>query len=285
MDAARVKGGAALKLRALLLDFFLDADRHVGGELAAPLLHDRHAGLKDAGLRAGEFHAERRTVEVGELLELVLAEAFRVELGEIAAALRQLPSVAQVAVMARTDFLDGDKRLVAYVVSEPGTQLRTSELRSFLKERLPDYMVPQEFVFLDKLPLTPHGKVNYRAFPPPDQSHPELEKTYVPPRTEVEEALVGIWAEVLRLEKVGVYDSFFDLGGHSLLATKIMARVQKRFQLQIPLRSFFEAPTVAGLALAVVQSRAGQFDSQEMLQILADLEGSPEEESQSMVNG
>jgi acyl carrier protein len=183
--------------------------------------------------------------------------------------------------MARTDFPDGDKRLVAYLVSEPETQLSVSELRSFVKERLPDYMMPHAFVFLDELPLTPNGKVNYRSLPLPDGSYPELEKSYAPPRTEAEEALVEIWEKVLGREKVGIYDSFFDQGGHSLLAIKLMARVQKRFQVQIPLRSFFQSPTVADLALTVVQSRAEQFESDEMLRILADLEDSPEEELQS----
>jgi amino acid adenylation domain-containing protein len=221
---------------------------------------------------------------LGRLDQQVKIRGFRIELGEISAVLGQHPSVRQVFVMARTDFPDGDKRLVAYLINEPGTQLSVSELRNYVKERLPDYMVPQAFVFLDELPLTPQGKVNYRAFPPPDGSYPELEKSYVPPRTEAEEALVEIWTKVLGIEKLGIYDNFFARGGHSLLATKLIAHVQKRFQVQIPLRSFFQAPTIADLALAIVQSRAEQFDSEEMLQILADLEGSSEEEPQSMIN-
>jgi len=221
---------------------------------------------------------------LGRLDQQVKIRGFRVELGEISAVLGQHPSVRQAFVMVRTDFPDGDKRLVAYLVSEPETQLGVSELRNFVKVRLPDYMMPQAFVFLDELPLTPHGKVDYRSFPPPDGAYPELENSYVPPRTEVEQGLVEIWEEVLGLEKVGIHDSFFERGGHSLLATKLIARVQKRFQVQIPLRSLFQAPTVAELALAVVQSRAGQFDSEKMLQILADLEGSPEAEPQSMIN-
>ena len=104
----------------------------------------------------------------------------------------------------------------------------TNELRSFLKQKLPEYMVPSAFVFLDTLPLTPNGKVDRKALPAPDQNRPEAEESYVAPRTPVEELLAEIWAEVLKLDKVGVHDNFFELGGHSLLATQVISRVRKR---------------------------------------------------------
>jgi amino acid adenylation domain-containing protein len=275
-----VSGEIYIAGESLARGYWGDAVQTAEKFIPNPFSHQPGARMYRSGDQ-GRFRPDGSVEFLGRLDQQVKIRGFRIELGEISAVLGQLPSVKQVFVMARTDFPDGDKRLVAYLVSEPETQLSVSELRSFVKERLPDYMMPHAFVFLDELPLTPNGKVNYRSLPLPDGSYPELEKSYAPPRTEAEEALVEIWEKVLGREKVGIYDSFFDQGGHSLLAIKLMARVQKRFQVQIPLRSFFQSPTVADLALTVVQSRAEQFESDEMLRILADLEDSPEEELQS----
>jgi acyl carrier protein len=133
-------------------------------------------------------------------------------------------------------------------------------LRSYLKERLPEYMVPSAFVLLDALPLTPSGKMDRRALPAPSTARPALGAAYVAPRTAVEELLAGIWAEVLGLERIGIHDSFFELGGHSLLATQVVARVRDAFRIDLPLRSLFEAPTVANLALAVTQTEGERAD-------------------------
>src|SRR5262249_52475620 len=131
----------------------------------------------------------------------------------------------------------------------------SAELRSFLKQRLPDYMVPSAFVFLDSLPLTPNGKIDHGALPAPDESCRKLEETYVAPRTPTEELLAEIWAEVLNLEKVGIHDNFFDLGGHSLLATQVVSRVRGALQVELPLRELFESATPAELAERVDRSR------------------------------
>jgi acyl carrier protein len=112
-------------------------------------------------------------------------------------------------------------------------------------------MVPSAFVFLDSLPLTPNGKLDRKALPAPDHSRPELDDAFAAPRTPVEEILANIWAEVLKLDKVGIHDNFFDLGGHSLLATQLISRVRDAFKLDLPLRSLFEAPTIYGLAQRV----------------------------------
>jgi len=117
-----------------------------------------------------------------------------------------------------------------------------------LKEKLPEYMVPSAFVTLDTLPLTPNGKVDRRALPAPGGMRPELEDAFVVPRDALEEQLAGIWAEVLGLERVGVHDDFFELGGHSLLVTQVVSRVRDALQVELPLRSLFEEPTIAGLA-------------------------------------
>jgi acyl carrier protein len=134
------------------------------------------------------------------------------------------------------------------------------ELRSFLEERLPRYVVPSALVLLDVLPLTPNGKVDRIALPPPSTTRPELEKDFVAPRTHVEEKLAGIWAEVLGLERVGVQDSFFTLGGHSLLATQIVSRVRDTFDVELPLRTLFGAPTIASLAEHINTNRPTALD-------------------------
>ncbi|HYR12414.1 MAG TPA: amino acid adenylation domain-containing protein, partial [Longimicrobium sp.] len=145
-------------------------------------------------------------------------------------------------------------RLVAYVVA--GEEVSPAELRAHLKGRLPEYMVPSAVVMLESLPLTPSGKVARRALPAPEYA--AAEEAYVAPRTPVEEALAGIWAEVLRLERVGVEDRFFDLGGHSLLATRVVSRIRELFGVELPLRALFEGPTVAELAKRVEEMRRAE---------------------------
>ena len=195
----------------------------------------------------------------------VKIRGFRIELGEVESVLAQHPAVKETVVLAWEDVenpkskpctepsrsiqnLKWEPRLVAYVVSPNEQACSTGELRSFLKQQLPEYMIPSAFVLLDALPLSPNGKVDRKALPAPDQSRPEPEESYVAPRTPVEEMLAEIWAEVLKLDKVGIDDNFFELGGHSLLATQLISRLHAAFKVEIPLRALFENPTVAGLA-------------------------------------
>jgi acyl carrier protein len=165
---------------------------------------------------------------------------------------------------------------VAYVVAPPDTS--TNVLRNFLKQKLPEFMVPSVFVCLDSLPLTPNGKVDRRALPAPGQSRPELEKTFSVPRTPVEELLVNIWAEVLKLDKVGIHDNFFELGGHSLLATQVMSRVRESSRIDLPLRALFEAPTVAELALRIAPSKPAIGELEAVARDLAEVESLSEED-------
>jgi amino acid adenylation domain-containing protein len=176
----------------------------------------------------------------------VKVRGFRIELGDIEAALLQHVQVRQAVVVARED-RPGDKRLVGYVIPENDPAPPGSALRAFLKERLPDYMVPTLFVVLDKLPLTPNGKVDRRALPKPEAAASEP-RVHVAPRTPLEETVATIWAQVLKIEQVGAHDNFFELGGHSLLATQVVARLRDKLQVELPLSSIFEAPTVAELA-------------------------------------
>ena len=141
------------------------------------------------------------------------------------------------------------------------TQKLVPLLRGFLQEQLPEYMVPSALVLLEGLPLTPNGKVDRRALPAPDQIRPELENMYVVPRTPVEEVLAGIWTDILGLEEIGVEDNFFDLGGHSLLATRVISRVRDSFHMEVPLRTIFEAPTIAGLAQLITEQQSEQENS------------------------
>lgn len=177
----------------------------------------------------------------------VKVQGYRIELGEIETALEQHPSVRAAVVTAMGE-VGGDKRLVAYVVADQNPKPNITELRSFLGEKLSDYMVPSAFFVLDALPLTPNGKVDRKALPLPDQTRPEQEKSFVPPRNTLEFQLAQIWEDLLDIRLVGVKDSFFDLGGHSLLAVRLIARIQKLFGQTLPLSTLLQAPTIEHLA-------------------------------------
>ncbi|MBD3562272.1 AMP-binding protein, partial [Planktothrix sp. FACHB-1355] len=188
---------------------------------------------------------------IGRIDNQVKIRGFRIELGEIEAALRQHPAVKEVVVLASEDESD-NKRLVAYIV--PDEKSDSNNLRHFLREKLPEYMMPSAFVMLKSLPLTPNGKVDRVALSELDRTQQELERTFVAPRTPVEEILAGIWAKILRLSQVSIHDNFFDLGGHSLLATQVISRLRETFKVELPLRCLFESPTVAELAQQIANS-------------------------------
>ncbi|QKG84715.1 amino acid adenylation domain-containing protein [Kroppenstedtia pulmonis] len=183
---------------------------------------------------------------VGRVDQQVKIRGFRIEPGEIEAVLAEHTSVKTAAVTVMEEG-EGEKKLAAYASVETGT--KASELREYLKERLPGYMMPAYVTVLPKMPLTPNGKVDRRALPQPDPA--DAAQGYMAPRTPVEETLVSIWSKVLGVEHVGIRDSFFESGGHSLSATRLMSQVQKAFGVHLSLRSFFEAPTVADLAAKI----------------------------------
>ncbi len=191
---------------------------------------------------------------LGRIDQQVKVRGFRIELGEIEAALEQHPNVRQAVATARDDE-HGDKRLVAYLVAGQEPAPSVGDLRGFLKTRLPEYMTPSAFVILPSLPMTPNGKVDRRALPAPEGTRPELGHAYIAPRTPMEETLAKICAELLEIEQVGVEDDFFELGGHSLLATQFVSRVREACQVELPLRSLFETPTIAGLAQTIEQAQ------------------------------
>ena len=186
---------------------------------------------------------------LGRADEQVKIRGFRIELGEIEMVLNQHAAVRE-AVVVRQD--GAEPRLVAYVVGTDN-ELLPAELRLYMKDRLPDYMVPSAVALLDHLPLTPNGKVDRRALAALKVEGAERDESLTESRLPIEEMLAGIWSEVLGIEQVKVHDNFFDLGGHSLLATQVVSRVRGEFKIEVPLRSLFEAPTLSGFA-AVVQA-------------------------------
>ncbi|HVG64400.1 MAG TPA: amino acid adenylation domain-containing protein [Hyalangium sp.] len=191
---------------------------------------------------------------LGRIDHQVKIRGFRIELGEIEAVLGNHPAVKHVVVVARV-LEPGDKQLVAYVVPQASPSPSITELREHLARKLPAYMVPAFFVMLDELPLNPNGKVDRRALPNPDGTRPELAQEFVAPRTPTEQALADLWKESLSLDRVGLHDDFFALGGHSLRALQVMSRIRQHFQADIPLRSFFSRPTLAGLAELLSQNQ------------------------------
>ncbi|ARU62801.1 hypothetical protein CBW65_18855 [Tumebacillus avium] len=185
---------------------------------------------------------------MGRADDQVKIRGFRVEPGEITAVLGKHPALKEVAVLARED-QPGHKRLVAYVVpQEPDVAPTVADMSAYILETLPKHMVPSAFVVMDKLPLTHNGKLERKALPVPEQVRSGLDADYKAPRTPVEEIVAGSWAQVLGYEQVGIDDNFFELGGHSLLATQVVTRMRNAFKIELPVRTIFQAPTVALLA-------------------------------------
>ncbi|HEX5127572.1 MAG TPA: amino acid adenylation domain-containing protein, partial [Rhodocyclaceae bacterium] len=193
------------------------------------------------------------TIEfLGRIDQQVKIRGFRIEPGEIETVLKFHTHIRDAVVLAREDN-PGDKRLVAYVVADK-TRFDAGELRIALQAHLPEYMSPMVFVRLDHLPLTANGKVDRKRLPVPDVAA-TLQTTYVAPRTPTEEILVGTWSSILKLDRLGIHDNFFEVGGHSLFATQVISRVRQIFAIELPLRVLFEEPTIAGLASCVEQEK------------------------------
>jgi amino acid adenylation domain-containing protein len=208
----------------------------------------------------------------GRLDQQVKVRGQRVEIGEVESALRSLPSVREAAVVADAD-QSGERRLVAYFVPRQDEPAPAGDLHLALQERLPPHMIPSLFVRLDALPLIPNGKVDRRALPAPGQTRQESARPYCAPRTPLEEVLAGLWAEVLGLARVGTYDNFFEQGGHSLLATRLLNQLRERVQIEVPLRSIFERPTLAGWAESVAEACGGREAAEEIARTVIELSG------------
>jgi amino acid adenylation domain-containing protein len=212
----------------------------------------------------GRYLSDGNIEYLGRADDQVKVRGYRIELGEIQAALEEHGSVKQSVVVAREDER-GRKRLLGYVVGEEGTT--AAELKIHLRERLPEYMVPEAILMLEEMPLTMNGKIDRRRLPIVEGMGWRVEQEYVAPRTPVEETLVGIFEEVLKLDRVGIHDNFFEIGGHSLLVTQVISRVRSTFEVAIDVNSIFEAETVAKLAEMLIarEPKPGQMEKIAMI--------------------
>lgn len=221
-------------------------------------------------------------IHLGRKDLMVKIRGFRVELGEIESALLKHPQV-RAAVIKAWDRESGEKYLAAYVVPSENTRPKVDELREFLKQTLPEYVIPSAFVFMDDLPLT-NGKLDRMGLPKPGNERPELKTPYAFPGGEVEQTLVRIWEQVLDVRPIGIHDNFFALGGHSLAATQVVSRVISQFQLEIPLRTLFQSPTVATMAVIVMQNQTRRASEAKLAGLLRDLEAMTEKDAQQLVD-
>ena len=241
-----------------------------------PFSEDENARLYKTGDLARMTHDG--SIEcLGRNDSQVKIRGYRIELGEIEAALADHTTISETVAAVRDDHF-GEKMLVAYYTSSEKDPLTVSDVKTFLRDRLPEYMIPLHYVKLESMPLTPNGKIDRRALPAPAADRPELEEAFEAPRTPLEETIAGIWCDVLGLDRVSVLDNFFDLGGHSLQATRVIARLRTPLQLDVPLRLFFENPTVSDLALAITELQVSQEDDDDIMKMIEELEGLSDEE-------
>jgi acyl-coenzyme A synthetase/AMP-(fatty) acid ligase/acyl carrier protein len=218
---------------------------------------------------------------LGRIDHQVKLRGFRIELEEIEMVLSKIPGIREAVVIVREE--DADKRLIAYTVPDRDSVPTIGELRNLLKAKLPDYMIPSAFVFLDALPLTSNGKLDRSALPALDRHNSNLQETFIAPRTSAEKTIAEIWVQTLKQEPVGIHDNFFDLGGHSLLATRLISRIRQAFEIELPLRTLFENPTVAGLAAQVDRLKVNGEPSNELADVLTDIESLSDEEAERLI--
>jgi amino acid adenylation domain-containing protein/FkbH-like protein len=220
--------------------------------ISDPFSNDPKAKLYKTG-DLGRHMPDGNIEFLGRVDNQVKIRGFRVELGEVEATLRQHSQIRDAVVVARED-RPGNKRLVAYFLSRPNITTTSGELRKFLSEKLPPYMVPSAFVSLKTLPLTPSGKVDRKNLPAPLPER-NLDEEFTAPKNPIEEKVTMIWGEVLGMDRIGTRDNFFELGGHSLLATQIISRIHQVFQTDVPVAAVFESPTIESLAKRIEQDQ------------------------------
>ncbi|HMT29886.1 MAG TPA: beta-ketoacyl synthase N-terminal-like domain-containing protein, partial [Bacteroidia bacterium] len=201
----------------------------------------------------GKYLSDGTIEYLGRADNQVKVRGYRIELGEVEVTLSKHPFVTQAAVTVREDE-PGDKRLVAYLVLEGGKKLSPGEIRKFISDKLPEYMLPSSFVFLDALPKTPSGKIDRRSLPKPDESRPDIGIPFVAPQTHEEKSIAILWSQLLRIDKVGIDDNFFDLGGNSLLALQSIARLRQEQGMDIPVVKLYQFPTIKGILRSISDS-------------------------------
>jgi amino acid adenylation domain-containing protein len=247
---------------------------YIGGRSVGRGYHNRPDLTQERFITLQVTGASERVFRTGDLVRLlangelafagraddqIKIRGFRIEPDEIAAAINRHPAVISSAVVARND--SGEKRLVAYLVAAPGTEIWDRELRDALAQSLPDYMVPASFVRLDRIPVTANGKLDKAALPTPTTENQLPRDSYAAPRTELEEMVEGIVGPILGLPRVSIYDNFFLLGGHSLMGAQVIAKVRDMFGVELNLRNVFESPTVAKLAAKIESSLVARLEA------------------------
>ncbi|MBN1203855.1 MAG: amino acid adenylation domain-containing protein [Myxococcaceae bacterium] len=219
---------------------------------------------------------------LGRVDQQVKIRGFRVEPEEVAAVLREHPSVREAVLLAREE-PGGERRLVAYFLGSPDAPPSPAELRAFLMQKLPGHLQPGAFVSLERWPLTPSGKLDRRALPAPDRESSGTSSTFEAPRTPLEEQLAGIWSLLLPVKRIGIRDSFFDLGGHSLMATRVLSQVRDALQVELPLRRFFEHPTIADQAVLILEAWLTREDGPGATAVLEEVASLPEEQVRALL--
>ena len=212
---------------------------------------------------------------LGRLDHQVKIRGFRIELGEIEAVLADHEGVDDTVVLAREE--EGDRRLIAYLIPSRSPAPQALELREFLKQKLPEYMLPSAYVVLESFPLNPNGKIDRKALPAPDRGG--FQAQYAAPRTPTEELLSSLWKDLLQLEQVGIHDNFFEIGGHSLLAIQVISRIRQAFGIELEVRTVFDSPTIAGLAETVVAKQLEHVEHDALERMVAEAERLSEEEA------
>ncbi|MFP5263076.1 MAG: amino acid adenylation domain-containing protein [Blastocatellia bacterium] len=219
---------------------------------------------------------------LGRVDHQVRLRGYRIELGEIEALLERHEDVKEAVAAVREDS-SGDKRLVVYIVEAHAGSTSLPKLQSYLRDKLPDHMVPSSYKVLEALPLTSNGKVDRRALPAPGNARPDLGREYAAPRNATELMLVRIWEQLLEVDKVGIHDNFFDLGGHSLLATQVISHVNEAFRVDLPLRNLFKKPTITGLVDELAQMWGGFEIVEEVAQLFTEIDRLPETQVKALL--
>jgi amino acid adenylation domain-containing protein len=268
-------GEIAVKGRNLTLGYWRNPEL-----TEAKLVRDSIAGDEQIYFTGdvGRRMSDGMIIHLGRLDLMVKVRGYRVDISEIERALLTHCQIQEAAVLA-WDRDSGDKRLVAYIVCYPKPAPTVTELYEFLRDKLPDYMLPASYLFMDSLPFT-NGKPDRMALREPDNSRPALPAPPVLPRNSIEDRLIKIWLEVLGIEEIGIHDNFFELGGHSLLATQIISRIRSAFCIDLPLPHMFKSPTVAEMAAIIAQHQTKRASDADLAQMLREVEAMTEQESQ-----
>lgn len=270
-------GQLAVKSRYISLGYWRDPERTKAAFLPDPAGSDARIYLTgDLGVR----RQDGCLIHVGREDFQVKIRGFRIDVSEIEIALRALEGIEDAVVVGRQEGT-AEQRLVAYFVPTTQPPITVTKLRQGLARVLPDYMIPSAFLPMDAIPQTPNGKTDRLRLPLPSRNRPDLENPFLPPRTEMETELAAIWAEVLGLDQVGIYDNFLELGGDSLLATRISAQLMRRFKVDLPINTLFESPTVAKMAEILLNGRPRTTGEEDLGRILREVESLSDEETRN----